>query len=381
MADRYDALIVGARAAGAATALLLARAGARVLVVERDAPGTDTLSTHALMRGGVQQLARWGLLDRVVAAGTPPVRTTLFAYGAERVTVDLKPRQGIDALYSPRRTVLDPMLAGAAVEAGATVRYHTWIMDVLRDGDGRVEGALVRTSEGLTPIRAGIVIGADGRRSRLARAVAAPTRHAGTHAAASVYAYVAGIADRGNRWHYAPGAAAGVIPTNDGLHVVFVAVPPARFRAAMRGDLAAALRHTLAEVDPDLAAEVAAGHLATRPLAFAGEPGWLRAAHGPGWALVGDAGSFKDPITAHGLTDAMRDAELLARAVLAGTDRALAGYEATRDALSLPLFRATDAIAALPAEMGALQALHRDLHEAMRTEQDWIAAAALPAAA
>jgi menaquinone-9 beta-reductase len=380
MADRYDALIVGARAAGAATALLLARAGARVLVVERDAPGTDTLSTHALMRGGVQQLARWGLLDRVVAAGTPPVRTTLFAYGTERVTVAIKPRQGIDALYSPRRTVLDPILAGAAIEAGAIVRYHSWFVDVLRGGDGRVQGALVRTDEGLKPIRAGIVIGADGRRSRLARAVSALARHVGLNAAASVYAYVAGIADRGNRWHYAPGAAAGVIPTNDGLHVVFVGVPPGRFRAAMRGDLAPALHRTLAEVDPDLAAEVAAGRPASRPLAFAGEPGWLRAAHGPGWALVGDAGYFKDPITAHGLTDALRDAELLAAAVLAGSDRALAGYEATRDALSLPLFRATDAIAALPADMGALQARHRDLHEAMRAEQDWLAAA-LPAAA
>ena len=381
MADRYDALIVGARAAGAATALLLARAGARVLVVERDAPGTDTLSTHALMRGGVMQLARWGLLDRVIAAGTPPVRTTLFAYGAERTTVEIKPRQGIDALYSPRRTVLDPILAGAAIEAGATVRYEAWFMDVLRAVDGRVHGALVRTADGLAPVRAGIVIGADGRRSRVARAVAAPLRHAGVHAAASVYAYVTGIEDRGNRWHYAPGAAAGIIPTNDGLHVVFASVPPARFRAPAGGDLAAGLARALAEVDAGLAAEIAAGRLASRPLAFAGEPGWLRAAHGPGWALVGDAGYFKDPITAHGLTDALRDAELLATAVLAGTDRALARYEATRDALSLPLFRATDAIAALPRDMAALQALHRELHEAMRAEQDWLAAAALPAAA
>jgi flavin-dependent dehydrogenase len=277
--------------------------------------------------------------------------------------------------------VLDPILAGAAIEAGAAVSYGTWFMDVARGGDGRVQGALVRTAEGVRPVRAGIVIGADGRRSRVARAVAAPVRHAGRYAAASVYAYVAGIEDRGNRWHYAPGAAAGAIPTNGGLHAVFAGVPAARFRAAMRGDLAAGLGRTLAEIDADLAAEVAGGRFASLPLAFAGEPGWLRAAHGPGWALVGDAGYFKDPITAHGLTDALRDAELLATAVLAGGDRALAGYEAARDALSLPLFRATDAIAALPADMGRLQALHRELHEAMRAEQEWLATAALPAAA
>ena len=320
MADRYDALIVGARAAGAATALLLARAGARVLVVERDAPGTDTLSTHALMRGGVMQLARWGLLDRVIAAGTPPVRD-------DALRLRRRADHGRDQAAPGDRRALQPAAHGARPDPRRRrhrSRRHRPLRRLVhgRAARRRRPGRRARSSAPPTAwrrSRAGIVIGADGRRSRVARAVAAPLRHAGVHAAASVYAYVAGIADRGNRWHYAPGAAAGVIPTNDGLHVVFASVPPARFRAPMRGDLAAGLARALAEVDAGLAAEVAAGRLASRPLAFAGEPGWLRAAHGPGWALVGDAGYFKDPITAHGLTDALRDAELLATAVLAGT--------------------------------------------------------------
>ena len=139
--------------------------------------------------------------------------------------------------------------------------------------------------------------------------------------------------------------------------MVFVGVPPARFRglAAQRPRRGAACA-SWREVHPG-ARRGGRGRPAAsrRRVAFAGEPGYLRRATGPGWALVGDAGYFKDPITAHGITDALRDAELLARAVLAGTEAALAGYAATRDALSLPLFAATDALAGarLDARRGA----------------------------
>src|SRR5262245_23530275 len=109
--SRYDAVIVGARCAGAATAMLLARAGMDVLLVEQGLRGTDTLSTHALMRAGVLQLFRWGLLDAIKAAGTPPIETTTFHYGDEALDIRIKPRDGVDALYAPRRTVLDPLLA------------------------------------------------------------------------------------------------------------------------------------------------------------------------------------------------------------------------------------------------------------------------------
>ena len=90
---RYNAVVVGARCAGAATAMLLARQGLSVLLVDRDRPGADTLSTLALMRAGVLQLSRWGLLDRVRAAGTPAITSTSFIYGEETITVPIKSRK------------------------------------------------------------------------------------------------------------------------------------------------------------------------------------------------------------------------------------------------------------------------------------------------
>ena len=371
---RYDVVVVGARCAGAATALLLARAGARVLVLERDAAGTDTLSTHALMRGAVMQLARWGVLPRIVAAGTPPVRRTSFAYGPERIELDIRVSHGVDALYAPRRTVLDPALVAEARAAGAEFRFDTAVQRLLFSAAGRVAGVEAVTADRRRiEIRAGIVIGADGRRSTVARQVGAAAHVTGAHASAAVYAYVAGLSDRGNRWHYAPGLSAGAIPTNGGLTCIFASVSPGRYRDAIRRDLTAGLAAMLREADPALGAEVAAGRVATRPVGFAGEPGYLRRSHGPGWALVGDAGYFKDPITAHGITDALRDAEIVACAVQEGGAAALARYQETRDALSLPLFRTTDAIAALDWDLPTVQELHLELNRAMKAEQDWLA--------
>src|SRR6478672_1408841 len=145
---RHDVVVVGARAAGAATALLLARAGLDVVAVDRGRYGTDTLSTHALMRGGVLQLHRWGLLDAVVDAGTPPVRRTTFRYAGEELVIPIKASHGVDALYAPRRTVLDRLLVDAAVEAGADVRHEVSVVDVQRDRRGRVSGIVGRDGRG-----------------------------------------------------------------------------------------------------------------------------------------------------------------------------------------------------------------------------------------
>ena len=123
MGTTHDVIIIGARCAGAATAMLLARHGLRVLVLDRSRYGSDTISTHALMRGGVVQLLRWGLLDRVVAAGTPPVTKVVFHYPDDITQVSLKRAAGVDALYAPRRNILDPLLADAAAEAGAEMMF------------------------------------------------------------------------------------------------------------------------------------------------------------------------------------------------------------------------------------------------------------------
>src|SRR5436853_2587068 len=137
----YDAVIVGARCAGAATAMLLARAGSNVLAIDRQAYGSDTMSTHALMRAGVLQLARWGLLPAVMATGTPEIRATTFHYGCEQLCLSIKPEYGVEYLCAPRRTVLDRILVDAARSAGADVHHGVARSRLDIDPRGRVVGA------------------------------------------------------------------------------------------------------------------------------------------------------------------------------------------------------------------------------------------------
>jgi flavin-dependent dehydrogenase len=382
----YDVIVVGARPAGAATAMLLARAGLRVLVVERGQYGSDTVSTHALLRGGVLQLARWGLLDRIIAAGTPPVRHSVFHYGHECVDVPIKPGGLVDALYAPRRTVLDPILVDAAIEAGAEVRFGVSVSGLRHDRQGRVNGIVGRDESGAPlELRARVTVGADGLGSAVARFTRAPVIRTGGSACAIIYGYWGGLAVNGYELFYRPGVAAGFFPTNAGQTCIFVGTTPRRFRRESRHGVAHAYRRMLAEVAPELVAG-AAGAIGkagwpTRLHVFAGRrPGYLRQAFGPGWALVGDAGYYKDPITSHGLTDALRDAELLAGALTAaatgGADEAdaLADYQETRDQLSDRLFTVTDRIASFDWDLKRIPTLLLQLSESMGDEVRHLAA-------
>lgn len=367
----YDVVIAGARVAGASTALLLARAGWRVLVVDRARRGSDTLSTHALMRPGVLQLERWGLLDDVIAAGTPGQDAVVFHYGDDRIELDTSRR-----LYAPRRTVLDPILVAAAERSGALFRFGVNVRGVVRER-GRVVGIRARDEQGTAiVIRARMTVGADGRRSRVAREVDAPVTRQGTNAGAALYGYWTGVETTGYEWCFRPGTGTGLIPTNDGHVCVFAGAPATRFSDDLRHDLDAGLHRVLAETTPSVAERVAAGRRVERVRGFPGMPGWLRRPWGPGWALVGDAGYFKDPITAHGMTDALRDAELLARALdglLRGeTDAAtaLAHYEHVRDELSIPFFDATDVVAGYAWTLPQVQQLHLTMSDVMQDEVD-----------
>jgi 2-polyprenyl-6-methoxyphenol hydroxylase-like FAD-dependent oxidoreductase len=373
----YNVVVVGARAAGAASAMLLARAGMSVLVVDRTRYGADTLSTHALMRGGVMQLHRWGLLDHIVDAGTPPIRRTTFRYANDDVTVTIKPSHGVDALYAPRRTVLDPVLVDAAIAAGADVRYGVTVTDVRRDAHGRVSGIEGHDDAG-RPIAADadLVVGADGLRSTVAQRVGARIEHQGDGAGAVVYGYWLGVETDGYEWIYRPGVAAGLIPTNDGLTCVFAGSSRAGIGRGRRADLEAVVRRA----SPSVADRIDAGTAPPGVRSFAGHPGYLRRAFGPGWALVGDAGYWKDPISAHGLTDAFRDAELLARAIVSSAsgdapeDAAFAAYQTTRDHLALPLFTPVDLIGAYRWDDNQIASLLRRASAAMADEVDAIAA-------
>jgi 2-polyprenyl-6-methoxyphenol hydroxylase-like FAD-dependent oxidoreductase len=376
----YAVVVVGARCAGAATGMLLARAGLDVLIVEQGARGADTLSTLALMRTGVLQLARWGLLDAIESAATPRIERTTFHYGGEAVEIRIKPRHGVGALYAPRRTVLDPLLADAAQAAGADVVYRVRARDIRRDAHGRVTGVLVESGGRARWIAAGIVVGADGLRSTVAERVGAAPRRVGSHASAVIYAQARGLPVDGYHWHYAQGTSVGVIPTNDAQTLIFVAAPRKRFARMRRFDPGAEFHEILRATAPSVARSIGDGPLGPYR-AFAGHPGALRPARGSGWALVGDAGYFKDPITAHGISDALRDAELLARAIAKGTDAALTEFEALRDDLSLPLMAITDEIASFEWDMARLQALHKALSDEMAREAQFLADRDVPASA
>ncbi|ORB83553.1 FAD-dependent oxidoreductase [Mycobacterium kansasii] len=372
MDNHYDVIVIGGRCAGASTAMLLARAGLRVLVIEAARRGTDTLSTHALMRGGVLQLHRWGLLDDVVASGAPAIRATHFSYGDEIETVDVRPGDGISALRAPRRTVLDALLLDAAAAAGAEILRPARVTRLLsRDGRvGGVEG-VTRGNRKAFRATATLVVGADGRDSLVARTVDAEFRRRGSAAGAIIYGYFPGLARDRYHWVYRPGITAGIVPTNDGLACVWVGIPAARFEASRPEDF----RGLLAQAAPEVAESIAAAPVG-RLRGYPGAPGYLRASGGPGWALVGDAAYYKDPITAHGITDALRDAELLARAILAAPHGgqaqldAVRDYQNARDRLSEQFFDVTERIAGYRWDLCELREHLRVLSRAMRPEVD-----------
>jgi 2-polyprenyl-6-methoxyphenol hydroxylase-like FAD-dependent oxidoreductase len=376
MNDTYDVVVVGARVAGASTAMLLARAGLKVALVDRSDYGSDTLSTHGLMRAGVLQLSRWAVLTDVVDAGTPPVEKTLFHYAdGDTVQVSIRPSRGVDALYAPRRHVIDRILVDAAAEAGAQVHHAVSVTGLLTGPDGRVVGVRGTGRDGTEHVfRSRITIGADGIRSVVAQQVAAPVERLGGVGGAVLYRYHTDLCVAGYEWAYGPHGAAGMIPTNDGRTCVFVSTTPERMRAARREGPEAAFESLFSTAAPDHLPRL---HMSTptgRLHGWAGVPGFVRRSWGPGWALVGDAGYFKDPITAHGMTDALRDAELLANAVvevacgLRPEGLALSAYQRQRDALSRRLFEATEEIAGYAWDMTRIRGLLREVSSAMTDE-------------
>jgi flavin-dependent dehydrogenase len=357
----YDFIIVGARCAGAATARLLARAGARVLVLERGTPGSDTLSTSFLMRSAVLQLDRWGILPSLIAAGTPPVHTTHFHYASRTVSVAMR-----EPLYAPRRTVLDPLLVSSAREAGAEVLFGQRVTGVLRRSDGRVHGVEVEQGRAARrAITAHTVIGADGLPSSVARWVEAPTYRVGAHSEPTIFGYFEDLPVDAYHWYWAHGMGAGAAPTNAGVSTVFVGGPPHRL-PELHGDRYAGMLRVAAEVSPSFGEALASARRVGALRVFPGARGYYRRPWGPGWALVGDAGYFRDPNTAHGISDALRDAELLADALIAGDELSLAHYHARRDAATERLFHASDELAGGRWDEPRVEELLRTASEGMR---------------
>ena len=309
----HDVVVVGARCAGAATAMLFAWQGFDVLVVERSELPSDTLSTHSIARGGVVQLARWGLLDSVVRSGAPELRTMAFhPLEGEPVIRMVKDRLGVDHLLAPRRYVLDEILVDAARAAGAHVRTGVSVTDVTTDRSHRVTGVNVRDRDGRSrSITARLVVGADGVRSRIARSVDAVTLDVRRPSGGTHYTYVGGLHTEGVEFHVGDDGLAGAFRTHNDEVCLWLCVPQAR---ALRG---ASARHEgfvelLRSIAPSLATRLRGAEFTAPIRGAVGLPCHVLQATGPGWALAGDAGYHRDPITGHGITDAFRDAELLA---------------------------------------------------------------------
>lgn len=382
-AEHRDVVVVGARCAGASTARLLATLGHDVAVIDRVTMPSDTLSTHAILRTGVVMLHRWGLLDRLLAAGTPAIRDVVF-HEATGLTPSIhrvvKEQAGVDHLIAPRRTVLDSLLVDAAAEAGAHLMLGTTVDGVTRDDDGRITGVITRRDGEVTEVRARLVIGADGLRSRIARSVGAELVDAGTSNSATHYAYVKG--DFPAIEYYARhGSFAGIFPTNDGEGCIWICQPADEAEAIRRGNerLLDAYWAMLEGAAPELAERARAGTLTSAPRGMMRLPNHVRRAHGPGWALVGDAGYHRDAITGHGISDAFRDAELLARHadhVLRGhvtEAEGLGAYEATRNDLLARIFDITVELSEYP-EPTRFSELQRELARAIEHEAVTLAA-------
>jgi 2-polyprenyl-6-methoxyphenol hydroxylase-like FAD-dependent oxidoreductase len=371
----YDVIIVGARCAGSPTAMLLARKGYHVLLVDKATFPSDTMSGQAIHARGGACLKRWGILEQVVATNCPAISKVTLDVGPFSLVASVFPADGVGALYAPRRTVLDYILVKAAVEAGAELREVFHVQELLMEGE-QVTGIRGRHFQGkLVTEKAMLVIGADGMRSVVARAVQAPTYQNRPVFTCTYYAYWSGIALQGVELYPRDHRFIIATPTNDGKVLITIQWPRTEFDA-IRRDIAGHFFQTLETCAPHLASRVRQGRQEERFIGSGDLPNFFRKPYGPGWALVGDSGHFKDPVLAHGISDAFRDAELLAEAIdsgLAGRQplqEALADYERQRNETALPLYELNSQMATLeppPPEMQhLLSVLHSNPTEASR---------------
>lgn len=348
MSYDYDVIVVGARCAGSPTAMLLARRGYRVLLVDRATFPSDTLSTLVIHPHGVAALDRWGVLDEVLATGCPTFDTYVFDFGP--VVISGSPLPHPSFAIAPRRTVLDKVLVDAAARAGADVREGVTLEDVVVE-NGTVVGIRASDANGeRVDATARVVVGADGWNSFVARRVDAARHHEKPVLENAFYTYWSGLPFdafttfiRGDR-----GIAA--IPTNDDLTLVLVGCPYAQ-AADFRHDVDASYLAAF-DREPELAKRLRSATREER-IVGGGVPNFLRTPSGPGWVLVGDASYTRDPITAQGITHAFHSAEWCVDAlegVFTGARSygdAMQQYRQVRDGAVLPLYELTTQLATL----------------------------------
>jgi 2-polyprenyl-6-methoxyphenol hydroxylase-like FAD-dependent oxidoreductase len=342
--------------------MLLARKGYRVLLVDKATFPSDTVSTHVIWPHGAEILDRWGLLDRLATTGCPPIGLNMiFDVGPFALRGGVFDANGGRGGFCPRRTILDKLLADAAVESGAELREAFVVEDLVRDGD-RVAGIKGRSlTGGAVEERAKVVIGADGVHSMLAKAVDAPKYDAIPPLGTFYYSYFSGFEADDIEQYTRDYEGAACFPTHDGLTLLVGVWSSSRFKE-IREDIEGSFRKLHAAM-PSVADRMSRARREEKWVGTAGIPNCFRRPYGPGWALVGDAGYEKDPITAQGISDAFIDAEQLTEALHSGLsgerllDEALGAWHASRDERAKPMFDLTCEFARLeppPPEMQAL---------------------------
>lgn len=369
--QQYDAIVVGARCAGSPAAMLLARKGYRVLLVDRSKFPSDMLSTHVVQPLGVAALKRWGLLDRVTATGCPPMHTYTFDFGPVRIS-GAPGNDGSPYAYCPRRTLLDKILLDGAAEAGAEIREEFSVDELLVD-DGRVTGIRGHAKDGKAVTeRARVVIGADGRHSLLAKTLRPEQYNEKPPLQGGYYTYFSNLPVDGKfEIFIRPNCGFAAAPTNDGLTMVVVGWAIAEYEEKKK-DYENNYRKTL-EIVPEFAERL---HAARQEDRFYGAvtPNFFRKPYGPGWALIGDAAYEKDPITAQGIADAFLDAERCVKALdetFSGSrsfEDAMAEYQRSRDEQVFPMYEFTCQLASMappPPEMQQLFGAMRGNQKAM----------------
>jgi flavin-dependent dehydrogenase len=340
----YDAIVIGARCAGAVTAMLLALHGHRVLLLDRGDFPSDVPQGHFIHRHGPKRLADWGLLEKVVGTNCPPLTTHLSDFG-DFPLIGRDIRMGSVAwAYAPRRRQLDQVLVEAAIEAGVEFRSNFLVESCLWDGDrvkgirGRDRGQHVSIME-----KALITIGADGRNSTLARLVCAPSYDETPALTCWYFSYWSGVPSEGFEWYMRTNRVIFAFRTNDNLFAIFIGWPISEF-GSIKADIEGQFMRVV-DLIPGFAERVRSGRREERFYGAADLPNFLRRPFGPGWALVGDAGCHKDPMMAHGICDAFRDADFLSAAIhegLAGQrplDEALMRYERQRNEATMAEYR------------------------------------------
>lgn len=366
MSERADAIVVGARCAGSAAAIALARAGRRVVALDRASFPSDTLSTHLLWPSGLAELAALGALDAVRALGAPPLPIGFAGAAGVELRGRYTPVDGIDHAMCVRRTGLDAALVATARAAGADVRERVRVVDVVWSS-GRAAGVRYVDAAGTErELRAPLVVGADGRRSTVSRAVGAlaPYRESPS-GRACFFAYWEDARpdwrDTAAQWR--DGRELGTaFPCDDGL-VLSLLQPPQDRAEDFRGDPEGEYRRTIAAM-PGLADRLDGSRLATKVRRATGIASYFRRSSGPGWVLAGDAGHFKDPVTAQGIREALRYGRLAGDAAApvlddpAALDRALRAWERGRERDCLEFYQWTNGLA----RGEALTALEVELH-------------------